>query len=402
MKRSPIFYPAAQLHKEASGLAANFVHPLRKPARHWAALCVLAAASCAATAAEYTVVVMQSLTGGAAFIGVPQKDAMVLAAEEINRNQELGAGNTLKVVVVDDANDRGQSLSLLTRFAADPKVLMVLGPTSGAVAPAVAQAANDLKVPLLTGSNSTDVLKAGPWSSILTQTPSVTSPYIAQYAADKLKVKNCAVIGISDVEVYLTLQKVFEDTVKARGVRINSVDAIKGTDSDFSALATKVVAGDQDCVFISASAPQAANIIIQLRQAGLDPKTRILGHNALSSPQFLERGGKAVDGTFLIGDWLPGGSDEFSRAFAGAFKAKYKSDADNWAAVGYGIMRIAKAALVNAGPNPTRESVRLALAKTKDVPVVVGKGRFTLDEKRQPQSGMFVLTVQSGQFVLAP
>ena len=36
-------------------------------------------------AAEYKVVVLQSLTGGAAFIGAPMRDGAVLAAEEINR-----------------------------------------------------------------------------------------------------------------------------------------------------------------------------------------------------------------------------------------------------------------------------------------------------------------------------
>lgn len=55
-----------------------------------------------------------------------------------------------------------------------------------------------------------------------------------------------------------------------------------------------------------------------------------------------------------------------------------------------------------AGAKPTRESVRVALAKTKDVRVVVGQGRYSVDEQRVPNSGMNVLTVKNGQFVLAP
>lgn len=373
----------------------------RMPVRHWAALCALAAASCTAAAAEYTVVVLQSITGAASFIGQPLKDGLVLGAEEINRKQELGAGNTLKVIVADDATDRGQTLGLITRYAADPNVLMIIGPTSGAVSATAANAANDLKVPLLATGNSTDVVKAGNWSNIVTQPAFVTVPFIASYAADKLKVKNCAVVGISDVEAYMTLQKTFENGVKARGVRIASVEAIKGSDSDFSALATKIASSAQDCVFISASAPQAANIVIQLRQAGLDPQVRILGHNSLASPQFLQRGGKAVEGVILMGDWVPGGADDLGRAFATAFKEKYKVEADNWAAVGYAGMRIAATALKAAGPNPNRESVRAAVAKVKDVRVVVGQGRFSLDEKRMPYFGMNVLQVKDGRFVPA-
>ncbi len=353
-------------------------------------------------AAEYKVVVLQSLTGGAAFIGAPMRDGAVLAAEEINRKQELGAGNTIKVEIADDATDRNQTLSLIKRYAADPTVLAIMGPTSGAVAVAGAAAANDLKIPLLATSNSMDVLKAGPWSHILTQPGDVTMPFIANYAIDKLAVKNCTVIGLHDVEIYVSMQRVFENVIKQRGARVGSVEAIKGSDSDFSALATKVVNANPDCVFISATAPQAANIIIQLRNAGLDPKTRVLGHNAFSSSQLVDRGGKAVEGVYFIGDWVPGGTDDFSRAFAESFKAKHKADADNWAAVGYGGMRIMANAIKNAGANPTRDSVRAALGRTKDVPVVIGQGRYSMNAERIPFSGMRVMQVKAGKFELAP
>lgn len=367
-----------------------------------AAASILLTGATLAQAAEYKVVVLQSLTGGAAFIGAPMRDGAVLAAEEINRKQELGAGNTLKVEIADDATDRNQTLSLIKRYAADPTVLAIMGPTSGAVAVAGAAAANDLKIPLLATSNSMDVLKAGPWSHILTQPGDVTMPFIANYAIDKLAVKNCTVIGLHDVEIYLSMQRVFENIIKQRGAKVGSVEAIKGSDSDFSALATKVVNANPDCVFISATAPQSANLIIQLRNAGLDPKTRVLGHNAFSSSQLVDRGGKAVEGVYFIGDWVPGGTDDFSRAFAASFRAKHKAEADNWAAVGYGGMRIMANAIKNAGANPTRDSVRAALGRTKDVPVVIGQGKYSMNAERVPFSGMRVMQVKNGKFELAP
>lgn len=390
-----------QLSALPSSAAARGPARLHRLAR-LALAAVLAGGWAVSQAAEYNVVILQSVTGAAAFIGAPFKDGAVLAAEEINRKQELGAGNTIKAIVADDATDRNQTLSLIKRYAADPSVLLIMGPTSGAVAVAGANAANDLKVPLIATSNSMDILKAGPWSHMLTQPGSTTIPYIGNYAVDKLKVKNCTVIGIHDVEIYVSLQKTFEDIVKSKGGKIGSVEAIKGSDSDFSALATKVVGQDPDCVFISASAPQAANIIIQLRQAGLNPKANIIGHNSLSSPQFIERGGKAVEGVYLIGDWVPGGTDDFGRAFATSYKAKYSSEPDNWAAVGYSGMRVAAAALKAAGPNPTRDAVRAAIAKTKDVPVAVGQGKYSLNAERVPFSGMRVLQVKGGKFVQAP
>lgn len=353
-----------------------------------------------AQAADHSVLVMQALTGPSAFVGTSVRDGMLLAIEESNKKQELGAGNRIKPVVVDDASDRNQTLTLLQRHAADPSMVLVMGPTSGAAAVAGANAANDLKIPMMSTTNSLDVLKAGPWSHILTQPPSVSMPTIVRYAVDQLKVKNCTVIGIHDIEIYTLMQKQFEDGVKARGVKIGSVEAIKSSDADFSALATKVASRDQDCVFISATAPQGANVVLQLRQAGLDPKTRILGHVTMTSPQFIQRGGAAVEGVYVMGDWVVGGRDAAGQAFAQAFKERFKQEADGWNAVGYSVMRVAISAMQSAGPNLNRESLRAALAKTRNVPVVVGTGKYNLDESRIPNYGMNVLQVKGGQFTL--
>jgi branched-chain amino acid transport system substrate-binding protein len=230
----------------------------------------------------------------------------------------------------------------------------------------------------------------------------VTIPYLVDYATDVLEVERCAMIGLRDVDSYVFLQNIFEEMMGERGVEIVSNDTIAGSDSDFAALTTRIASQDQDCVYISASAPQSANIIIQLRQAGLDPDTRIMGHSAFASPQFVERGGAAVEGVYLIGDWVPGGFNDYSREFAANFEAETGFAPDNWAAVGYGGMQVMAEALRKAGPNPTREAVRDALAATRDVPVVVGEGFFSLDEDRVPRVGMNVLVVEDGAFVAAP
>ena len=109
-----------------------------------------------------------------------------------------------------------------------------------------------------------------------------------------------------------------------------------------------------------------------------------------------------MEGVYLIGDWVPGGSSELGKAFDASFQAKYGHAPDNWNAVGYGGMRVMANAIKNAGPNPTREGIRDALTVTKDVEVVVGQGNYTVDEQRVPRPGMNVLTIKDGAFVLAP
>ncbi|MFN3642752.1 MAG: ABC transporter substrate-binding protein [Gemmobacter sp.] len=361
-----------------------------------------ALAATTATAADYKLVVMQSLTGAAAFIGASIADGAVMAFEEMNANGFFGEGNKVVFEVADDATDRTQTLSLITRYAADPSVIGIMGPTSGAVALAAAALANELAIPIVPTSNSHEIIERGKWSNILTQPGDVTMPYIAHYAADVLGVKACAVIGIRDVESYVALQRMFESIMAERGVKLASVDGIAVTDSDFSSLATRIASADQDCVFIGAPASQGANVIIQLRQAGLDPATKIIGHNAFSSPAFVSTGGAAVEGVYLMGSWVPGGFDDASRDFAARFQAWKNVPADDWNAVGYSGAYVLATALKNTMPEVTRERFTEALVKVTDVPVVIGDGTYSFDDKRVPRFGMKVLTVKDGQFVEAP
>mgnify|MGYP003335772644 CR=1 FL=1 len=58
-------------------------------------------------------------------------------------------------------------------------------------------------------------------------------------------------------------------------------------------------------------------------------------------------------------------------------------------------------AIKNAGANPTRESVRQAMLRTKNLPVVVGRGTWSIDpETRIPSFGYAVMRIQNNNFVM--
>lgn len=67
----------------------------------------------------------------------------------------------------------------------------------------------------------------------------------------------------------------------------------------------------------------------------------------------------------------------------------------------YSLAQVALATLKQAGPQPTREKVRDAYHKLKDVPVVVGSGLWN-QKDRVPSYGAIVLVAKDGKFVAAP
>lgn len=365
----------------------------------WAAAGALTAIFAPLAAAEdHTIVALQSLTGPAGFVGIPIVEGMKQAVAESNEAGELGA-DRINLVVADDATDRTQTISLVTRHGHDPSVLAILGPTSGSVAQLGTQLGNELKVPILSTTNNPEILKYGPWSFIMTQTPQDSMTYLADYAAKELGRKNCALIGIQNMDVYVQLLREFEQRLVSHGVAIDAHETVQNTDTDFASLSTKIAYSDADCVFIASYAAQGAGIVTQLRQAGLAPEVVVFGLNIFSSPEFRNIAGAAAEGVHFNGEWVPGGFDDQSRAFAEQFETATGTPPDSWNAVGYSMMRVVIEGLRNAGPEPTRESLRAALTATKDVPVPVGFGSFSFTEDRRPIYGTYVLKIEGDSYV---
>jgi branched-chain amino acid transport system substrate-binding protein len=357
-------------------------------------------ASQALQAADRKIVILQALTGGAAFVGVPASEGMKFAADELNAKNFLGA-DKIVYEVADSATARAQAMAAITRYAADPSVLFILGPTTAPESIPSAGVANDAKIGMKAMTNAVALLAAGPYGFISAQPPVITMPQLGDYAVDVAKVKSCATIRFSDNEAYVDLERLFVEHTEKRGMKFVDRSGIKSTDSDFSTIATRIVAAKPDCVVLFTLGPSAANLAIQLKQAGLPANVKLIGQTGLSSPQLIQIGGAAVEGLVFNSDWTPGGNSPAAQAFATAYKAKTGKDADNWAALGYSYMTVVAHALKNAGPNPTRESIRDALAKTKDVPVVVGTGKYSY-VNRIPTYGSVFLVVKDGKFAVAP
>jgi branched-chain amino acid transport system substrate-binding protein len=351
----------------------------------------------AARSQEIPIGVPMALTGPYAFVGVPIRNGIVLALEEANANGTLGAAR-IKIIGEDTASDKAQAISLTNRLHAADKVLMMLGPTSSIEGLAAAPVANDLKLPMLTSAVSGDILKAGPWSYKITAAPADIMTAFGRYAAENLKVKRAVFIFNRDNDGFVAQKNVMRDTMKSGGVEVISEEAILGSDTDFVALSTKLVASGADAIFIASPAEQGANIVIQARQAGLGDKVAILAPPSMASQAFIKTGGKAVEGATVVADYFAGAGSELNKAFIAAYQKKHSQMPDNWAAVGYALGSVAVQVLKIAGPGADRETVRAAFAKLGPLPTVLGNGTFQLDANRAPQYGAAIVTVKSGQF----
>ncbi|MFT3721677.1 ABC transporter substrate-binding protein [Pseudorhodoferax sp.] len=367
-------------------------------------VCAIALAALSATAAhaqdELTVVSIQASTGALAYGGVFFQNSIRMAIDEANAKGGIH-GAKIKLIERDNGSDKSQAINLANQAIDRDRALLVLGPTSTADSLAVAPVFNEKRTPDLHFGTSDAVLKAGTWSMKFQQSPGVVSALVAQYTLEKTPIRKVAFVFDRTNEAWIDSKNNFRDPFKAGGGTVVAEEAVVTADSNFLPLATKLKAMDIDAIYLATYPEQSANIILQLRQAGLPDAVRFIGAVAMVSPKFLAVAGKAAEGAMAVSDHVIGMDRPLNKAFETAYRARYGGEPDSWAAVGYSLALVGLASLKEAGPNPTREKVRDAFMRLRDVPILGGSGLWNQTD-RKPHFGATVLVVKDGKFAVAP
>jgi len=353
-----------------------------------------------AVAAEFTIASIKALTGPLAFVGVPEANAVKMAVDELNAANYLGAGNSIKLVSNDDQNDRAQITTLLTRAAKVDNALIVLGGANSVLMIAVAPILNELQIPMFATAQTAAPLAASKWYLKVTASSELQVAPLAQYAIDKVKPQRLAAIWGRDNDGHINNMKAFMGPLAAKGVKPMAEETILISDTDFGALATKIAAAKPDSIWLGANAAQAANLVIQLKQAGVAPNVAFFGTAGLGA-DYLKIGGKAVENTYFSIDFNDQSTAPLNANFRENYKKRFNTEPDNWAAVGYSETLLAARAIKDSMPNPTREKVLDAIMKMRDADVVLGSGKWTQKADRIPDYGPAVMVIRNNKPVPA-
>ena len=348
------------------------------------------------SAAEFTIASVKALTGPLAFVGVPEANAVKMAVDELNAANYLGVGNSIKLIQTDDQNDRAQITTALTRAAKVDNALIVLGGANSVLMIAMAPILNDLQIPMFATAQTAAPLAASKWYLKVTASSELQVAPLAAYAGDKVKPQRLAAIWGRDNDGHINNMKAFMGPLAAKGIKPIAEETILISDTDFGAVSTKIAAAKPDAIWLGSNAAQAANLVIQLKQAGVAPNVVLFGTAGLGA-DYLKIGGQAVENTYFAIDYNDQSKAPLNVKFAENYKKLYNTAPDNWAAVGYSETLLAARAIKDAMPNPTREKVLEAIMKLKDVDVVMGSGKWTQKPDRIPEYGPAVMVIRGGK-----
>jgi branched-chain amino acid transport system substrate-binding protein len=253
------------------------------------------AAPTAAPTVEIKIAFFGPLTGGAAVLGQEQLALGRIAVSDFNKNM---TGFHATMVEEDTDITADKAVPVCTKDAADATIVGVVGPSGSGQVEGCAKILEDAGLGHVSGSATRPSLSTGGFKTFFRVIPNddVQGATDGNYIADKVGAKNVYVID--DKESYGTnLSDTVEKILKGKGVTTQR-DGVAQTDTDFSALVTKIKAFKPDLVFFAGQIPsQGALLAKQMKDQGLS--VPVFGGDGFhSSKDFIDGAGGANEGSY--------------------------------------------------------------------------------------------------------
>ncbi len=335
------------------------------------------------------------LTGDLAQYGAQWKKGFDLAIEEINTAGGID-NRPLQCLFEDSQSDPKQSVIVAQKFVDDERIVIELGDFSSTASMAASQIYTRGGLVQFGFTNShPDFTKTSDytWSTSVTQDQA--SPALADFAVTTLGLKKLAVFQINNDWGKSTIVS-FSKHVEELGASIVATQSYLPDEKDFRSAITSIKDAAPDGIILISYAADGALIAQQARDAGLT--VPFVASASLQSPDFIELGGKAVDGAYVLGEFLITDPRPEVQAFVKKFNDKYGEDPDLFASLAYDAIYLVKRAVELGGA--TRDGIHEALPKLKDVPsVVYGTVTFNPETRRTKNPTFENLIVKDGAFV---
>jgi branched-chain amino acid transport system substrate-binding protein len=368
-----------------------------------AAFAVLVATATHAEAADpIKIVALYSLTGGGlASIDQPSMNGVMLRAKMINDSGGLLGGRMLEVTGIDTKSDQKETATAAKRSVSMEGLVAGIGQSDTTFALAAAPLFQSAGIPFVTSGATAPELPemVGNEMFMVPFGDDVQAHAMAEYAYNTLGVRKIVVWTDNAMDYTKGLSKFFQERFKSLGGEVLLDDLFATTDTDFSAMVSRLQANpDAQAVFAS-SAPDTAGIIIkQIREQGIN--LPILGGDGYDTDLVTSVPGASLsDNVYFTTHAYVGVTTGMAETFRAAYTKEYGHEPENaFAALGYDAMGLVADAITRAG-STDHEAIRKALASTSDFPAVTGNITY-VGGSRVPSKPVAIMYVNHGAFEL--
>ena len=328
-----------------------------------------------------------SLTGAGGVYGPSSKKGMDLAVETINNSGGVN-GAKLALDTEDDASDKAQSAQVAQRLIQQGQLLALLGPTLSNSAVAVHPLAESFKIPILAVSTTgihivpdCNYPKPDPCKYVFRDSLGEESaiPANIKIYSEKAHPKTGVLLVANDDKFSSDGGKIVQATVDQYGIQLLDTVQFSKTTADFSPPVTRAVQKNPDVIFITSLGGIPAKIMIEARKQGFTGQ--FLGGNGFNTAVVSKQAGAAGKGAESGSGWYINNTFPSNASFVKAYRDKYGSEPDQFAAQGYAAILVLvdsakRANLTFSDTAGDRNKLRDAMEKV-NIDTPLGRFQFT-------------------------
>ena len=338
--------------------------------------------------------VFEPMTGANAAGGQLEVEGVKLA----NKLYPTVNGKKVELVFADNKSDKVEAASAAANLVEQEHVNAIVGSWGSGNSMAAGDVVQDAKVPAVAASATNPLVTAGNdyYFRVCFIDP-FQGTVMAKYAANKLQAKKVALLQEVSSDYSVGICKFFSDEfIKLTGDKnaIVAKASYNTGDQDFTAQLTNLKSSNPDVIFAPGNFTEGAMLIKQARQLGIT--TPIIGGDTWETPEFIDIGQDAVEGTVFstfFASETP--LTEESKIFLDAYRKEYNKEPAAVSALSYDAYILILDAIKRAdSADPVK--IRDEIAKTKDFPGAAGI--ITIDENNNAVKDAVLKEVKDGKF----
>ena len=235
-----------------------------------------------------------SITGRGGFLGTPEKEAITVVVEEVNRQGGI-AGRQIELYIEDDQSNPTNSAIAATKLIRDKKVSCIIGSSLVVGCMAILPICEREEVPQIAPAPITIPLKK--WIFLVPVTDYRLAQRMLKFTVETLGARKIALLHSTDTYGTNGAQGVI-DTIDKYGGSLVITEKFEPADTSMIPQLTKVKAARPEAIILYANAVPASVIAKNYQQLGMEAP--VIGGGGIPTPDFLKLAGKIAE----AGHWI--------------------------------------------------------------------------------------------------
>jgi branched-chain amino acid transport system substrate-binding protein len=312
-----------------------------------------------------------------------------MAAAKINADGGVN-GKQIKIVTFDDRDDTTEAANVAQKIGSDSSIVASMGHFTSSTVYAAMPIYKTSQMPLLVISASDPKItqQNNEWVFRVSPPNDVGVRAQVDLIVKQLGIKKVATMYLN-TDFGKSEHGAFLDQVKKDGGTVVFDEPYQPDTKDFTSSLIKLKGSGAEATYLSSYYNDAALLIKQAKNAGVE--TRWFASGGITSPEFSQVGGPAVEGVITA---RTGGGSSWDQV-AAEYKQQNGQDASPFVIYAYSATQAIAAAAKQKGTS--RKDIRDGLAQFKNFDAAIGP--LTFDANRQVEyNNVTFLIVKDGQF----